>query len=279
MRTGAPRHPKVSETMAILQLERYSVVGLLEMLWHFTSEFYPGGDVGKCSDAVIADALGWKGDPARLMSGLVGLWLDPHPVHRLVVHDWQDHAPDYIRKRLKRMGKEFVSSTIASDQSLTSQRPSTDQSMDVSTQPNPTQPNPTQPSAAAPVGDRSLADELPHAAAAVVCQFPAVSAGKLTQIFAAVRQKIPDAGDEEIAAAVPIARFSGQKTAAGFRVSLPQVVFNRRAELARKRVREQVPDEKYLKDLEYLREIIADPRSPPAEIEWARKLLKQNNEE
>jgi hypothetical protein len=109
MKRGTPEHPKVVRFAKLLRVRRHVAVGLLEMLWHLTARYTPAGDVGKWSDEEIATALDWDGDPARLLQAFVvaGL-LEPHPTHRLIVHDWAEHADDGVRLLLKRRGQSFV---------------------------------------------------------------------------------------------------------------------------------------------------------------------------
>lgn len=80
-----------------------STVGHLELLWHFTAKQAPAGDVGRWADDEIAEACDWDGDPAAFVDALVAArWLDPCPTHRLIVHDWHEHADDALRKAMRR---------------------------------------------------------------------------------------------------------------------------------------------------------------------------------
>jgi hypothetical protein len=86
----------------------------LELLWHFTAEFSPQGDIGKFDDRRIEAALGWHqtrwrkhGDLIRALSE--AHWIDINPVHRLITHDWHDHADESVRKRLARSSLQFLS--------------------------------------------------------------------------------------------------------------------------------------------------------------------------
>lgn len=80
-------------------------VGLLERMWHFTLSSAKRGDIGQHDDELIAEACGWLGDPEELVAMLVETgWLDRCPTHRLLVHDWADHAPAYLRKNIDRAG-------------------------------------------------------------------------------------------------------------------------------------------------------------------------------
>jgi hypothetical protein len=135
MKRGTPRHPKVYDLVQALGLpvrQRVLAVGYLELLWHFTAEFAPQGDVGRFSDDRLESAMDWSGKPGKLIEALVqSRWLDRVPeggargistdTHqevvtdsgptRLVVHDWHEHADDSVRKRLARAGLEFLSLT------------------------------------------------------------------------------------------------------------------------------------------------------------------------
>lgn len=110
MKRGTPEHPKVMRLAKVLGVRRHVAVGLLEMLWHLTARYTPAGDVGKWSDDEIASALDWDHDAARLIGALVACGLlEQHPVHRLIVHDWAEHADDGVRILMKRRELTFVS--------------------------------------------------------------------------------------------------------------------------------------------------------------------------
>ena len=110
LKRGGPRHPKVLEFSRTLKVSISHAVGILEMLWHHTAEFCPQGDIGRFTDRQIATAVGWQGDPSRLVGVLVGVALVDRccTAHRLVVHGWLDHADDYTIKKLKRKGLEII---------------------------------------------------------------------------------------------------------------------------------------------------------------------------
>ncbi len=80
------------------------------MLWHWTAKFSPQGDIGKWTDFEIARAAGWELEPDEFVSGLVQTNLaEIRTEHRLVIHDWHDHADDSCKKWLERHGLAFVS--------------------------------------------------------------------------------------------------------------------------------------------------------------------------
>lgn len=96
IRSSFPSLPINHETVA---------VGILESLWHFTLSSHKRGDIGRSDNEVIAEAIGWHGDADQIIDALVDCrWLDRCDQHRLVVHDWADHAPAHIKKNAERLG-------------------------------------------------------------------------------------------------------------------------------------------------------------------------------
>jgi hypothetical protein len=109
MKREAHRHSKVLKLERDLGIPRYAAVGILECLWALTEQEAPAGDVGKLSNEDIGLQVGWTGDHDHLVAVLVKCrLLDEHPEHRVVVHDWSDHAPDYVHARLGRAGLYFA---------------------------------------------------------------------------------------------------------------------------------------------------------------------------
>lgn len=86
-------------------------VGLMEMLWHFTGTNRPQGDIGSVPDAEIAMAVGWPKKPALLIDALCSdavRFVEKDPEHRLIVHDWPDHAEYEVCRSLERSKKDFL---------------------------------------------------------------------------------------------------------------------------------------------------------------------------
>jgi hypothetical protein len=95
--------------MRILNLPRYVIVGILELLWHFCAEYTPDGAVGKYTNQRIAAAIGYEGDAGKLIKALVAAgWLDRSDEHRLIVHDWSSHADDAVNMKLFRARLSFA---------------------------------------------------------------------------------------------------------------------------------------------------------------------------
>ncbi len=109
MKRGTPDHPKTVALARVLDVHRVVAVGTLELLWHWTARYAPRGDVGRYPDAAIADGVLWQGQPEKLVRALVDEgWLDECPEHRLIVHDWHQHADDATKKHLSRNNLSFA---------------------------------------------------------------------------------------------------------------------------------------------------------------------------
>lgn len=103
-------------------------MGLLHRLQHVAIVDCPCGDIGSLDDEDIAELIGWRGESQVIVDALVSTeWLDRCDVHRLVIRNWAEDAPTFVKGNLKKHGKNFAVS-------------SRDQ-----TEPNPTRPKGTQP--------------------------------------------------------------------------------------------------------------------------------------
>lgn len=113
MKRAAFQHTKVRRLMRVLNLPLFSAVGILECLWNLTSREAPQGNIGKLSDDDIADAVGWEKKPSDLIESLVLCgWIERSSCHRLIIHDWQDHADDTTKKSLQRSSLPFLSGNV-----------------------------------------------------------------------------------------------------------------------------------------------------------------------
>ncbi|GJM43457.1 MAG: hypothetical protein DHS20C21_02990 [Gemmatimonadota bacterium] len=112
MKRGTPDHPKTRKLKRRLKSSFPETVGVIELLFHFTAQFAPQGDIGKWTNEEIADGVGWEGDPDGLVGALVDSgWVDPDSVHRMMVHDWSDHADNSVRTTLRNKGIDFLEPT------------------------------------------------------------------------------------------------------------------------------------------------------------------------
>lgn len=124
MKTGTQNHMKTKRLAKRLAMPLYRVVGLLETLWLLCQDCADEGNIGKFSDDEICEYIEWDGpqSASELIEILVEAgWLDRDPEYRLVVHDWQDHAPEFIKERLKKRGQRARKSakSASSDQQST----------------------------------------------------------------------------------------------------------------------------------------------------------------
>src|SRR5689334_12774915 len=109
MKRGTPNHPKLFDLCDRLKIKRPAAVGYLELLWHFTATYAAQGDIGRFTDRRIEAALDWSGPAGKLVSALTEAgWIDEDDEHRLLVHDWHEHADDAVRKKLARGGLSFL---------------------------------------------------------------------------------------------------------------------------------------------------------------------------
>lgn len=108
MKRGTPDHPKAAMLATTLDVPLYAALGLLECLFHLTAQYARRGDIGRYSNRIIADRCFWDGDPDTLIAALIECrWLDEHPEHRLVLHDWNVHADNTVRTALLRAKESF----------------------------------------------------------------------------------------------------------------------------------------------------------------------------
>jgi len=116
MKIDGLRHPKTKELAHALGVDLPHAIGLLELMWAFAAQQTPQGNIGKWSNAVIADESGWTGCPDLFVNSLILVnFLDESESHRLLVHDWAEHAPNWLRAKLKKLKKTFLSADLSSD--------------------------------------------------------------------------------------------------------------------------------------------------------------------
>ena len=109
MLEGTFTSPKIRRLAAVLGVPWPHAIGLAGLLWRFAGKHAPTGEIGRHDDEDIATALEWPGDSTDLVAAFVrSRLLDPvaGPA-RLLVHDWPDHAPRYVKATLHRNGKDF----------------------------------------------------------------------------------------------------------------------------------------------------------------------------
>jgi hypothetical protein len=112
VKIGAIDHPKLYDLAARLDVNRPAAIGYLQLLWYFTAQHAVQGNVGKWTDAAIAKACDWEGDPVKFIGAMVAAhWIDADPTHRLLIHDWADHAEQWVKLKLQKNKLEFARPT------------------------------------------------------------------------------------------------------------------------------------------------------------------------
>ncbi len=110
MKRETLRHPKTLDLAARLGVDRPTALGILTLLWDFTAEIAIQGDVGKWPNGAIARACDYMGDHDAFIRNLIDArWLDEHPEHRLIIHDWPDHCERWVKAKLKALELNFLS--------------------------------------------------------------------------------------------------------------------------------------------------------------------------
>lgn len=101
MKKATISHIKFEMLGSLLELSRWETVGILETLWQFCQTHAYDGDLTRFEPKMIAVWFGWKREPLLLIDALVESgWID-RTGERLVVHDWNDHAPNWVKGALK----------------------------------------------------------------------------------------------------------------------------------------------------------------------------------
>lgn len=109
MKRGTIEHPKTETFAKLLGINLAQAVGHLEALWHFAAKYAPQGDIGRFEKPIIASRCLWEGDPDKFIDALSNArWIDRCDRHRLIVHDWHQHADRSVQTKLKRDGLEII---------------------------------------------------------------------------------------------------------------------------------------------------------------------------
>ena len=109
MKASTPELMKFQKLQRRLKESRRGIIGLLEGMWLAVGKNCPRGDIGKFSNEEIAIMCDWENDADELVNALVDCgWLDACSENRLVVHDWAEHCPTYIKGNLHSRGQQVA---------------------------------------------------------------------------------------------------------------------------------------------------------------------------
>lgn len=113
MKLEALDHPKTLDFASRLNVELPTAIGHLELLWAFTGKKAPQGNIGKWPDGAIARACYWMGRPEVFILALhESGFIDADDMHRFTIHDWPEHAPRWVRAKLKSLGAGFIGTVV-----------------------------------------------------------------------------------------------------------------------------------------------------------------------
>lgn len=112
---GTLTHRKTRRLARLLNIPIPCALGVMEALWHVTGEQAPDGAIGRMSDDDIADEMFWDATSGEeLVNALVAAaLLDVDDEHRLVVHDWHEHADRHVKRKLVRNGQQMAGQRAA----------------------------------------------------------------------------------------------------------------------------------------------------------------------
>ncbi|RPH31427.1 hypothetical protein EHM92_09060 [bacterium] len=99
-------HPKTRKAALLLGISVPTVIGHLHILWHWALSYAQDGDLTDFSNADIALAARWEGDPDLFVKSLTDCRLGNGRAGflevvdgRTMIHDWWDYAGKLIDKR------------------------------------------------------------------------------------------------------------------------------------------------------------------------------------
>jgi len=143
MKREAIRHPKIYDLASRLGVCRERAIGIVTVLLDWCADITPQGNIGRWPNSSIAGICGWTGDPDEFVAALVeSKWVDECAVNRLVIHDLADHAEQWWKLKLRKLGLEFVSAVPSAERSTV---PSAERTAEPSASRDLTEPNLTKP--------------------------------------------------------------------------------------------------------------------------------------
>ena len=109
MKEGVENSVKFKKLKRRLRLPEWQVIGLLESIWKLCRTSAQAGDIGRFDNEDIAASIEYQDDADELITVLIECgWLDEDAEFRLIVHDWSDHVPSYMKGNFAKHGKLFA---------------------------------------------------------------------------------------------------------------------------------------------------------------------------
>jgi hypothetical protein len=92
-------HWKTLRLSRMLQMDRFAVVGRLMALWSWAIDNAPEGWVATCDVDLLADVMGWEGEPRTLCDALLTAGFLDSAEGAFVLHEWMDYAGRLMEQR------------------------------------------------------------------------------------------------------------------------------------------------------------------------------------
>ena len=92
-------HPKTRKMARLLGISRPAVVGHLQFLWWWATDYAQDGDLSRFDRLDIALGAEWDGDPDAFVAVLVDVGFLDEDDGDLAIHDWDEYAGRLIAMR------------------------------------------------------------------------------------------------------------------------------------------------------------------------------------
>ncbi len=114
MKIECLNHVKTLKLKHRLQIPKWQAVGILETLFNFAAVNADDGNIGRYTNDEICLYLEYFDSSDKLIEALIESgFVDVCDENRLSIHDWNEHAPKYIKDRIaKRNKRRSVSQTV-----------------------------------------------------------------------------------------------------------------------------------------------------------------------
>lgn len=105
-------HRKTLRLGRLLGLDRFCVVGRLVALWAWALDNPSDGAVAIADSDILADVMGWDGDPAKLCEALVAVGFFELAEDFYILHDWASHGGKILRRLEAQAERTKVTETL-----------------------------------------------------------------------------------------------------------------------------------------------------------------------
>ena len=92
-------NPKTRKLARSLNISIPAVIGHLQCLWWWATDYAQNGDLSRYDANDIADAMMWEGDPDILVEAMITIGFIDEDENGRKIHDWYDYAGRLIEKR------------------------------------------------------------------------------------------------------------------------------------------------------------------------------------